>query len=52
MPFVAGLQQNLYRLGVADRTIQRTLRQANVGVTQACSIKTADFGCHGGDAAI
>ncbi|MGA7646943.1 MAG: hypothetical protein WBW01_10560, partial [Terriglobales bacterium] len=29
-------------LGVADKTIQRILRQANVGVTQACYIKTAD----------
>jgi len=36
------LATNLYRLGVSDKTIQRILRQANVGVTQACYIKTAD----------
>jgi integrase len=40
--FRRGLATNLYRLGVSDKTIQRILRQANVGVTQACYIKTAD----------
>src|SRR5580658_8488290 len=36
------LATNLYRVGVSDKTIQRILRQANVGVTQRCYIKTAD----------
>jgi len=40
--FRRGLATNLYRLGVSDKTIQRILRHANVGVTQACYIKTAD----------
>jgi integrase len=40
--FVACLQPNLHRLGVSDMTIQRILRHANVGVTQACYIKSAD----------
>jgi integrase len=40
--FRRGLATNLYRLGVSDKTIQRILRQANVGVTQNCYIKTAD----------
>jgi integrase len=40
--FRRGLATNLYRLGVSDKTIQRILRQANVGVTHACYIKTAD----------
>jgi integrase len=40
--FRRGLATNLYRLGVSDKTIQRILRQANVGVTQRCYIKTAD----------
>ena len=40
--FRRGLATNLYRLGVSDKTIPRILRQANVGVTQACHIKTAD----------
>jgi len=39
--FRRGLATNLYRLGVSDKTIQR-MRQANVGVTQRCYIKTAD----------
>jgi integrase len=42
MTFRRGLATNLYRLGVSDKTIQRILRHANVGVTQACYIKTAD----------
>ena len=40
--FRRGLATNLHRLGVPDTTIQRILRQANVAVTQACYIKTAD----------
>ncbi len=40
--FRRGLATNLYRLSVSDKAIQRILRQANVGVTQACYIKTAD----------
>lgn len=40
--FRRGLATNLHRLGVADKTIQRILRHANVAVTQACYIKTAD----------
>jgi integrase len=41
--FRRGLATNLHQLGVSDKTIQRILRHANVGVTQACYIKTADF---------
>jgi integrase len=40
--FRRGLATNLHQLRVADKTIQRILRHANVGVTQACYIKTAD----------
>ena len=40
--FRRGLATNLHRLGVSDKTIQRILRHANVGVTQNCYIKTAD----------
>jgi integrase len=40
--FRRGLATNLYRLGVSDKTIQRILRQANVGVTQNCYLKTSD----------
>jgi integrase len=40
--FRRGLATNLHQLGVADKTIQRILRHANVAVTQACYIKTAD----------
>ena len=40
--FRRGLATNLHRLGISDKTIQRILRQANVGVTQNCYIKTAD----------
>jgi len=40
--FRRGLATNLHRLGVSDKTIQRILRHANVGVTQSCYIKTAD----------
>jgi len=40
--FRRGLATNLHRLGVSDKTIQRVLRHANVAVTQACYIKTAD----------
>ena len=41
--FRRGLATNLHWLGVSDKTIQRILRHANVGVTQSCHIKTADF---------
>jgi integrase len=41
--FRRGLATNLHQLGVSDKTIQRILRHANVGVTQSCYIKTADF---------
>ena len=40
--FRRGLATNLHQLGVADKTIQRILRHANVAVTQNCYIKTAD----------
>jgi integrase len=40
--FRRGLATNLHQLRVADKTIQRILRHANVSVTQACYIKTAD----------
>lgn len=40
--FRRGLATNLHRQGVSDMTIQRILRHANVGVTQACYIKTSD----------
>ena len=40
--FRRGLATNLHRLGVPAEVIQRILRQANVAVTQACYIKTAD----------
>jgi integrase len=40
--FCRGLATNLHQLGVADKTIQRILRHANVAVTQNCYIKTAD----------
>jgi integrase len=39
--FRRGLATNLNRLGVDDSVIQRILRHSNVGVTQACYIKTA-----------
>ena len=35
-----GLSTNLFRLGVADKTIQSILRHSNVQVTQAHYIKT------------
>jgi integrase len=37
-----GLGSNLHRLGVADKTIQRILRHANVAMTNMYYIKTAD----------
>ena len=40
--FRRGLATNLHQLGIADKTIQRILRHANVAVTQNCYIKTAD----------
>jgi integrase len=40
--FRRGLATNLHQLSIADKTIQRILRHANVAVTQACYIKTAD----------
>ena len=40
--FRRGLATNLHQLGVADKTIQRILRHANVAVTQNCYIKTTD----------
>ena len=42
MDFRRGLATNLHQLGVADKTIQRILRHANVAVTQNCYIKTTD----------
>ena len=39
--FRRGLATNLHQLGIADKTIQRILRHANVAVTQNCYIKTA-----------
>ena len=41
--FRRGLATNLHQLGVSDKTIQRIMRHSNVGVTQSCHIKTADF---------
>jgi integrase len=38
--FRRGLATTLHRLGVPDKTIQAILRHSNVGVTQACYIKT------------
>jgi integrase len=40
--FRRGLATNLHRLGVQDKVIQAILRHSNVGVTQACYIKTVD----------
>ena len=40
--FRRGLATNLHDLGVDDKTIQRILRHANVGVTQNSYIKTLD----------
>lgn len=40
--FRRGLATNLHDLGVADKTIQRILRHANVAITQASYIKTLD----------
>jgi hypothetical protein len=42
MPFVEDWRRIFTGLGVADKTIQRTLRHAHVAVTQSCYIKTAD----------
>src|SRR5438128_302195 len=39
--FRRGLATNLYRLGVADKTIQAILRHANVGTTMNIYVKTA-----------
>lgn len=44
--FRRGLASNLYRLGVADKTIQAILRHANVTTTQAFYIKTAPADAH------
>jgi integrase len=40
--FRRGLPDQLHRLGVRDKIIQRILRHSNVAVTQSCYIKTAD----------
>ncbi len=40
--FRRGWATNLHRLGVADKTILRILRHADVAVTQNCYIKTLD----------
>ncbi len=42
MDFVAAWRRIFHQLGVADKTIQRILRRANVAVTQNCYLKTAD----------
>jgi integrase len=40
--FCSRIASNRHPLSIAVKTIQRILRHANVAVTQACYIKTAD----------